>query len=286
MAEHGDGAEYHENQKTAEGQRSKRNDMPDFTIIGEKETARIENDIRSKYADVETIDMFKTEEEKNAYLKRIDAYRNSFTTLSEDQKELLESVYGITYINQQVIDDLVKISEKNEREKIIQDECERIIFSETVKKAISPDFEKEIKENILMKKEYNNIKSELRKKYVNTDKNIKQKIEIEAKTKLLFRKKAKEILDFAKINIPTFFEATIPKDFTESPVVYRYTPGECIYRNYYNRLKGLKTSDGREIYKPQPQQERALLKLVDLFDENYAEILDINFENEHDEKSL
>ena len=50
------GAEYHEAQKTKDGIISKNIEMPDFTIIGDDLTKKIESEVRSKYSDISSFE--------------------------------------------------------------------------------------------------------------------------------------------------------------------------------------------------------------------------------------
>lgn len=283
-AEFGDGAEYHENQKTEEGQRSKRNDMPDFTIIGEKETDKIEREVILEYSKIDLLDMFNSDKEKADFLNKINEYKQKLLKAeSLETKEKLEDLYGVTYLSPEVIEDLINKQYEAQRNIFIQKEIDRRIFLATVQKADSEEYEKKIEQTPKLKQDYEDIKLKLLKRYKMKAKDFDQRYILEAKTILLFKQKSDEILEFAEQNVPIFFEATISKDANESPIVYRLTPGECIYRNYYNRLNGLKLSDGTVIYEPKVQQKNALFKLVDLFQSKDSYMLDLSLEDKSDE---
>lgn len=282
-AEFGDGAEYHENQRTEEGQRSKRNDMPDFTIIGEKETDKIEKEVRLEYSKIDVLDLFNVDKEKNDFLNDINEYKQKLLKAEElENKEELEELYGVTYLSPEIIEDLVNKQYEAQKDIFIQKEIDKRIFLATVEKAGSEEYEKTIEQSPKLKQDYENIKMKLLNKYKMKEKDFDARYVLEAKTILLFKQKSEQILEFSKYNVPIFFEATISKEASESPIVYRLTPGECIYRNYYNRLNGLKLSDGTVIYEPKLQQKNALFKLVDLFQTKDSYMLDLNLEVEEE----
>lgn len=265
------GAEYHEEQKTKDGMISKKTEMPDFTIIGKNLTDKLESRIRRKYEDLTSIeDLAEHLENEN-----IKALYEELKKYEEKIKGEIENAEGVNSISRGAIKKKMNTAFTSAIENLIQREIEDITNEFIGDMADSPSFYDTIQRDDELREVY-----ESEKKHISSEnaKYSPEEIEHAAKVKLLYYRKEKEIEEYARTAIPTFFRANLPSDSKEEIMVYLYTPGESIYRYFANKLNGLKDENGKFKYEPQEQQKRALLKLTGLFEEDEGNFYTYNRE--------
>lgn len=252
------GAEYHEAQKTKDGIISKNIEMPDFTIIGNDLTNKIEKEIRTKYSDVTTIEDFE-ELGMDSLVNQIKEYEQIIS------KEIQEKG-GANNLTKKEIRKKVMQAFALAKESCIQKEIEDKINICIDKMADSESFDNKIAKNQENKAIYDEERAKIQK---NNADYSEEEINHMAKVRVLYRLKEKEIKQYASTSVPMFFRANLPKKVDEEISVYWFSTGESIYRFFVNRLNGLKDSNGKYRYEPKEQQKKALLKLTNLFEDEF-----------------
>lgn len=252
------GAEYHEAQKTKDGIISKNIEMPDFTIIGNDLTNKIEKEIRTKYSDVTTIEDFE-ELGMDSLVNQIKEYEQRIS------KEIQEKG-GANNLTKKEIRKKVMQAFALAKESCIQKEIEDKINICIDKMADSESFDNKIAKNQENKAIYDEERAKIQK---NNADYSEEEINHMAKVRVLYRLKEKEIKQYASTSVPMFFRANLPKKVDEEISVYWFSTGESIYRFFVNRLNGLKDSNGKYRYEPKEQQKKALLKLTNLFEDEF-----------------
>ena len=259
------GAEYHEAQKTKDGIISKNIEMPDFTIIGDDLTKKIESEVRSKYSDISSFEDLEYLGMKN----ELDELKRYEQKITED----LQKEGGVNSLTNKEIRKKVNQAFQSTVEKCIQDEITDRINSCIDVMADSESLNKKIAMNQDIKSIYN---SELRKLKKSNKELTKSELIHNAKIGTLYKLKENEIKEYAKTSIPIFFKANLPQKDNEEPLVYWFSTGESLYRFFVNRLNGLKDENGKYKYEPQEQQKKALLKLTGLFENDINNLYTYN----------
>lgn len=268
------GALYHEEQKTKDGLISKKIDMPDFTLIGSDRTKKIEYKIRRKYQEISTIEDLAANTD-NSNMK--DEYEN----LKEYEARITEELISKYGDNKYSKDEVTR--KMNEvfgvaKEHLIQDEIEAEINKKISEFANGDYVKKKIQGNEELTNMYNEEKEKL--KNSNASNMSEEEIENNARIRVWYHIKEREIAEYAKNSIPTFSRVVIPDNPQDEVMVYTFTIGESIYRYFYNKLNGLKDENGKYKFEPKEQQKRALLKLTGLFEEDYSSFYTYNKETE------
>lgn len=268
------GALYHEEQKTKDGLISKKIDMPDFTLIGSDRTKKIEYKIRRKYQEITSIEDFTTD--KGNFNMEIE-YKNLKEYEAKITKELI-SKYGDNKYSKDEVTRKMNEAFVVAKEHLIQDEIEAEINKKISEFANGDYVKKKIQGNEELTNMYNEEKEKL--KNSNTSNMSEEEIENNARIRVWYHIKEREIAEYAKNSIPTFSRVVIPDNPQDEVMVYTFTTGESIYRYFYNKLNGLKDENGKYKFEPKEQQKRALLKLTGLFEEDYSSFYTYNKETE------
>ncbi len=268
------GALYHEEQKTKDGLISKKIDMPDFTIIGSDRTKKIEYKTRRKYQEINTIEDL-TANADNSNM------RYEYENLKAYEARITEEIIGKYGDNKYSKDEVTK--KMNEvfavaKEHLIQNEIEAEI-NKKISEFANGDYVKgKIQGNEELTRMYEDEKRKLENS--NTSNMTEEEIENNARIRVLYLTKEREIAEYAKNSIPTFSRVVIPDNPQDEVMVYTFTTGESIYRYFYNKLNGLRDENGKYKFEPKEQQKRALLKLTGLFEEDYSSFYTYNRETE------
>lgn len=268
------GALYHEEQKTKDGLISKKIDMPDFTLIGSDRTKKIEYKTRRKYQEITSIEDFTTD--KGNFNMEIE-YKNLKEYEAKITKELI-SKYGDNKYSKDEVTRKMNEAFVVAKEHLIQNEIEDEI-NKKISEFANGDY---VKEKIQGNEELTNMYNEEKEKLENSNVSNMSEEEIEnnARIRVWYHIKEREIAEYAKNSIPTFSRVVIPDNPQEEVMVYTFTTGESIYRYFYNKLNGLKDENGKYKFEPKEQQKRALLKLTGLFEEDYSSFYTYNKETE------
>lgn len=268
------GALYHEEQKTKDGLISKKIDMPDFTIIGSDRTKKIEYKTRRKYQEINTIEDL-TANADNSNM------RYEYENLKAYEARITEEIIGKYGDNKYSKDEVTK--KMNEvfavaKEHLIQNEIEAEI-NKKISEFANGDYVKgKIQGNEELTRMYEDEKRKLENS--NTSNMTEEEIENNARIRVLYLTKEREIAEYAKNSIPTFSRVVIPDNPQDEVMVYTFTTGESIYRYFYNKLNGLRDENVKYKFEPKEQQKRALLKLTGLFEEDYSSFYTYNRETE------
>lgn len=268
------GALYHEEQKTKDGLISKKIDMPDFAIIGSDRTKKIEYKTRRKYQEINTIEDL-TANADNSNM------RYEYENLKAYEARITEEIIGKYGDNKYSKDEVTK--KMNEafavaKEHLIQNEIEAEI-NKKISEFANGDYVKgKIQGNEELTRMYEDEKRKLENS--NTSNMTEEEIENNARIRVLYLTKEREIAEYAKNSIPTFSRVVIPDNPQDEVMVYTFTTGESIYRYFYNKLNGLRDENGKYKFEPKEQQKRALLKLTGLFEEDYSSFYTYNRETE------
>lgn len=268
------GALYHEEQKTKDGLISKKIDMPDFTLIGSDRTKKIEYKTRRKYQEITSIEDFTTD--KGNFNMELE-YKNLKEYEAKITKELI-SKYGDNKYSKDEVTRKMNEAFVVAKEHLIQDEIEAEINKKISEFANGDYVKKKIQGNEELTNMYNEEKEKL--KNSNTSNMSEEEIENNARIRVWYHIKEREIAEYAKNSIPTFSRVVIPDNPQDEVMVYTFTTGESIYRYFYNKLNGLKDENGKYKFEPKEQQKRALLKLTGLFEEDYSSFYTYNKETE------
>lgn len=263
------GALYHEEQKTKDGLISKKIDMPDFTLIGEERTKKIEYKIRRIYQEITSIEDFSSNPNMESEYKNLKEYETKIT-------EEITSKYGDNKYSKDEVTRKMNEAFLAVKEHFIQNGIE-----EEINKKISEFANGEyVKEKIQGNEELRSVYNEEKEKITNsnTSNMSDEEIENSARIKVLYYIKEREIAKYAENSIPTFTRVVIPDNPQDEVMVYTFTVGESIYRYFYNKLNGLKDENGKYKFEPKEQQKRALLKLTGLFEEDYSSFYTYNKE--------
>lgn len=282
------GALYHEEQKTKDGLISKKIDMPDFTLIGADRTKKIEYKTRRKYQEITSIEDFTTD--KGNFNMEIE-YKNLKEYEAKITKELI-SKYGDNKYSKDEVTRKMNEAFVVAKEHLIQNEIEDEI-NKKISEFANGDY---VKEKIQGNEELTNMYNEEKEKLENSNVSNMSEEEIEnnARIRVWYHIKEREIAEYAKNSIPTFSRVAIPDNPQDEVMVYTFTTGESIYRYFYNKLNGLKDENGKYKFEPKEQQKRALLKLTGLFEEDYSSFYTYNketkkfetFQNNEEEPEL
>lgn len=282
------GALYHEEQKTKDGLISKKIDMPDFTLIGSDRTKKIEYKTRRKYQEITSIEDFTTD--KGNFNMEIE-YKNLKEYEAKITKELI-SKYGDNKYSKDEVTRKMNEAFVVAKEHLIQNEIEDEI-NKKISEFANGDY---VKEKIQGNEELTNMYNEEKEKLENSNVSNMSEEEIEnnARIRVWYHIKEREIAEYAKNSIPTFSRVVIPDNPQDEVMVYTFTTGESIYRYFYNKLNGLKDENGKYKFEPKEQQKRALLKLTGLFEEDYSSFYTYNketkkfetFQNNEEEPEL
>lgn len=268
------GALYHEEQKTRDGLISKKIDMPDFTLIGDERTKKIEDKIRRKYQEINSIEDLVT----NADNPNIELEYNNLKEYEKRITEKLTSKYGDNNYSKKEVTRKMNEAFVATKEHLIQNEIESEI-NEKIREFASGDYvKKKIQSSEELTSMYNEEREKLEKS--NTTNMSEEEIENNARVRVWYHIKEREIADYAKNSIPIFTRVAIPDNPQDEAMVYTFTVGESIYRYFYNKLNGLKDENGKYKFEPKEQQKRALLKLTGLFEEDYSNFYTYNKETE------
>lgn len=225
------GAGYHEEQKTKDGLISKKTEMPDFTIIGAEQTARIERDARRKYEDLTSIEDLA----ENLGDENIDNEHKELKRYEEKIKSEINEQYGDNSFSKKELKGKLNIMFNAAKEHLIQEEIEKRINEQIEIFANSDVVKNGIKNSEELTGVYEKEKQKLEQ--LGTG---KRKSEQEARIKVLYYMKEKEISEYAKTSIPMFFRANLSGNADEEIMVYWLSTGESIYRYFINKLNGLK----------------------------------------------
>lgn len=268
------GAGYHEEQKTKDGLISKKTDMPDFTIIGAEQTARIEKEVRRKYQDLSYLEDFADNlEEENI--------KEEYEALGEYEKRIREEIqtkFGDNLLSKKKLKRKMHEAFIAAKESLIQKEIETRIDKQIYDFANSDFVKRKIQNSEELTKIYDTEKTKISAS--NNEGLSKEEIEQRARTRVVYYTKEKEIENYAKSSIPMFFRANLSSNQMEEVMVYWFSTGESIYRYFINKLNGLKDENGKYKYEPQEQQKKALLKLTGLFKEDEKNFYTYNKTNE------
>ncbi len=245
------GASYHEDQKTKDGLISKKTEMPDFTIIGDEITKRIEKEVRREYQDINSIEDLKEKGLSDEY--------DEFKRYENQIRAEYQAKFGDNLLTKGKVKTKIKEEFNALKENLIQRKIEEKI-DEQIDIFADSEF---IKEKIQRKEELSNVYEQELKKLESSSMSEKER-EREACKRVMYYAKEKEIEEYAKGAVPMFFRANLQPN--EEVMVYWFTTGESIYRYFYNKLNGLKDENGKYKYEPQEQQKKALLKLTGLFE--------------------
>ncbi len=257
------GAIYHEEQKTKDGLISKKTDMPDFTIIGEERTRKIEKSVRRKYQEINSIEDL-AENLDNLDNKDIE---NEYKILKEYEEKItaeIQGKYGDNYWAKKEIKRKMNEAFNAGKESLIQNEIEDKINQKISEFANSEFIRDKIEQSEELTKVYDTAKESMQKSTSLSPEEIENK----ARVRVMYYAKEREILEYAKNSIPIFSRVNISNNPDEEIMVYTFTTGESVYRYFYNKLNGLKDENGKYKFEPKEQQKRALLKLTGLFEEN------------------
>ena len=225
------GAGYHEEQKTKDGLISKKTEMPDFTIIGTEQTSRIERDVRRKYEDLTSIeDLSENLEDEN-----IENEYKELRNYEEKMKSEINEQYGDNSFGKKELKGKSNIMFNAAKEHLIQEEIEKRI-NEQIEIFANSDL---VKNGIKNSEELTGV-YETEKQKLEQLGTGKRKSEQEARIKVLYYMKEKEISEYAKTSIPMFFRANLSSNADEEIMVYWFSTGESIYRYFINKLNGLK----------------------------------------------
>lgn len=265
------GALYHEEQKTRDGLISKKIDMPDFTLIGEERTNKIENKIRRKYQEISGIEDLNMDTYLKIEYENLKKYEDRIT------KELIEK-YGDNKYSKDEVTRKMNEAFLEVKEHLIQNEIEAEINKKISEFANSDYVKEKIQGNEELTRMYEDEKRKLESS--NTSNMTEEEIENNARIGVMYHTKEREIAEYAKNSIPTFSRVVIPDNPQDEVMVYTFTTGESIYRYFYNKLNGLKDENGKYKFEPKEQQKRALLKLTGLFEEDYSNFYTYNKETE------
>lgn len=265
------GALYHEEQKTRDGLISKKIDMPDFTLIGEERTNKIENKIRRKYQEISGIEDLNMDTYLKIEYENLKKYEDRIT------KELIEK-YGDNKYSKDEVTRKMNEAFLEVKEHLIQNEIEAEINKKISEFANSDYVKEKIQGNEELTRMYEDEKRKLESS--NTSNMTEEEIENNARIGVMYHTKEREIAEYAKNSIPTFSRVVIPDNPQDEVMVYTFTTGESIYRYFYNKLNGLKDENGKYKFEPKEQQKRALLKLTGLFEEDYSSFYTYNKETE------
>lgn len=268
------GALYHEEQKTKDGLISKNTDMPDFTLIGAERTKKIQYKIRRKYQEITSIEDFTTD--KGNFNMEIE-YKNLKEYEAKITKELI-SKYGDNKYSKDEVTRKMNEAFVVAKEHLIQNEIEDEINKKISEFANSDHVKEKIQGNEELTNMYNEEKEKLENS--NVSNMSEEEIENNARIRVWYHIKEREIAEYAKSSIPPFTRVVIPDNPQDEVMVYTFTTGESIYRYFYNKLNGLKDENGKYKFEPKEQQKRALLKLTGLFEEDYSSFYTYNKETE------
>lgn len=248
--------------------------MPDFTIIGEEQTRRIEREVRLKYQDITSPEDLLNNLSGENTAENYQLLKDYEETI----REQFQTEYGDNLLSKEKSNRKLRKAFNTFKENLIQNEVEAEVDRQI---DVFADLEK-VKQRIQNREDLTEVYDREKQRLESDNKEglTQEEIEHKARVRVLYYAKEREIAKLAENSIPIFSRASLSSSVDDEVMIYTFTTGESIYRYYINKLNGLKDENGKYRFEPQEQQKRALLKLTGLFEEKNSNFYTYNRQNE------